>query len=161
MATTRYVKIVDGAIVKSRNIDNSKLPLETALDGSGNPYWRPYVTETIDNSTGPETKSSSVETIEPTQVKRTTTIVDKTQLEIDAELDAIVDQWDTASRDQLYALAKYVRTLTSYTYELTNIVRANNGDGALSVIQFGNQLTASNSSISMAEFKSKVKEELS
>lgn len=76
-----YAKVVGGKVV---TIEDKTNP-ETALDGSGNPIWRPFVQESqpaFDPATQVIERS---ETIAPTQVTRGWTVRAKTQAELDAD----------------------------------------------------------------------------
>ena len=144
-----------------REVDEKRLDPDAGVrDGF---RWIIVVNEVVDLTTpgNSDIKSSSAEYVEPTQVRRVRTIVDKTNAEVNAEIDAVVDQWDNATRDQLYALAIYVRDLTGLVFDLTNIVRTNNGDAEINLATFGNAMDAAKSKVPMSVFKNRVKGNLS
>ena len=134
-------------------------------DPVGDGYdWRIIVNQTNDLTTpgNVDTKTLPVvEAIEPTRVLRTRTVVDQTAQEVAAQVDAVVDAWDTARRDEMYALAIYCKDLTGLVFNLVNTVRANNGDAAITLAQFSTQMDAAKSAIPLSAFKSRVKGNLS
>jgi|GEM_PF-4093851 len=90
MAQQRYAVVIDGVVAR-RYTERAPLDPSTIRIVDGLPMTRPVVHETVDNSTGRETVSSMVETIEPTRVVETTTIRDKTAQETNAEKTAQAD----------------------------------------------------------------------
>ena len=144
-----------------REVDEKRLDPDAGVrDGF---RWIIVVNEVVDLTTPGNTdvKSSSQTFVEPTRVRKVSTKVDKTAGEVQAEIDGVVDQWDNASRDQLYALAVYVRDLTGLVFDLTNIVRTNNGQAEISLATFGAAMDAAKSKIPMTTFKNRVKGNLS
>ena len=154
--SVRYAVIINGVIDREYSEKNALDP-STIRIVNGEPMTRPVVNETVDNSTPGEadTKSSSADVIEPTQVRRIRTIIDKTQVEIDAEVDAIVDQLDTPTRGEIYGIAKMLHKLLSTVYVLAE--QANPG---LTKAAFQNQLEVNKAEISSAQFKAAIKAEI-
>ena len=154
--SVRYAVIKNGVIDREYTEPNALDP-STIRIVNGEPMTRPIVNETVDNSTpgNTDTKSSRADTIEPTQVRRITTIIDKTAGEVDAERDNVVDFVDTPTRDQVYALALTLRKTMSTLYVLAE--QANPG---LTKAQFAAQLETNKSEYPAATFKADLKSEL-
>ena len=76
-----YCKIINGQIVARENKENPG----SALDGDGNPFWRPLVVDPeppFDPATQVRTRN---EVIEPLRVHLFWTVANKTQQELDDE----------------------------------------------------------------------------
>jgi hypothetical protein len=99
----------DLSTVLERNSMVAPVPPEELAEGK--PYWVPLV-ETVDNqATGPETVSSTAETIHADRVERVRTIRDKTAQELDADKTARVDAVDRLQFEVMFLLINEVRTL--------------------------------------------------
>jgi len=119
--------------------------------------WRQIVNEVNDLSTPGnfDTKSSSQQFVEPTQVRRVRTIVDLSAGEVDDIRDAVVDSFDAASRDHLFAVAKMERKILGTLYKLAEQINP-----GLTKAQFAAQLETNKDEISQAQFKQALKNEL-
>lgn len=107
-----------------RVLDPANVPAASDL-APNKPYWVPVVDVVNDTSTGEDVVSWVVEEVQIDRLVRTTTIRDKTEQEIDAEDDAILDGATAGG---------ITRALLFTMFQLANDVRALEGQPAM---QFG------------------------
>ena len=137
--------------------DEKRLDLSAGVrDGYS---WRIIVNQVNDLSTPGNTdiKSSSAEFIEPAQVRRVRTVVDRTTQELEAEKDAIVDSLDTASRDLQYASLILTKDIISVLFAAVNELRVADGAAPLTIGQFATFFENNRNNISIPQMKAYLK----
>jgi len=125
----KFALIKNGVFVEARNYDRKPpdIPHKNAV-------WLPFVTEEVNNAVTQNTKRSVEAIIEPDRYVVRTTITDKSQAEIDAEVEQAKEQAAKAI-DSGYTL---LRALGLVLFGVVNDVRELKGQQPITAQQFRN-----------------------
>ena len=127
-----YCKVINGEIVARENKENPG----SALEGDGNPFWRPLVVDPeppFDPATQVRTRN---EVIEPLRVHLFWMVTNKTQQELD---DEEADR-KAGVLDSLLQADPSLKLTHSVIFDLLNMVRVLQGKAELTAAQYKTQV---------------------